>query len=572
MAEDPGGNCLSGLTPAPIFDDAVYQAEALHLPHGQSEDMLDEQLVLAARDSGIGDPYHFLCPDVNDVSTAMSTMTVDSELRSSMSMHSRESQSTGITSHPSRTSKDGPFLEQSPTLRAPQPAVQPSHSLDYYDAVMSRLRPSIGHRHSSSSTSATNSILSAGSSISKLGGRKRSSGIFSMFKRDTSACTSRAHQNQHFRSTGIKLECGHSLSKYEICVHIQDALNSREHVVPNCCGKPLPRAVLATVLTEDETDLVTADALRRPDYSSHRDSGYGEEGMSPIDRARPKYSRSPPTVPFPSAPNTSRDMARETPENLNMALIDKAFITLRAERRKQFQGISSFESNQRKALSAFHQWSLGRLASRLETTREQRTKQHALELERLDESQIMAEHDLRKAQAQEAQNVATALKYMEAYCSGTHSSRGEGKSHTVTDEDRKKLARQHLVQQNLPHKHESAINVLRAKQEKDAEIKRQKQAAEIQQLEADVERDVRAEEAQFAKDEKRLEAVIEARRKRVGNRWDLKMEMWKKEWENRHKSTLHGPLPQEEWPESTQKEGPVDPSSSLALLYIQVTG
>ena len=44
--------------------------------------------------------------------------------------------------------------------------------------------------------------------------------------------------------------------------------------------------------------------------------------------------------------------------------------------------------------------------------------QHALDLERLDETQIIAEHDLRKAQAQETQNVATALKYMEAYCSG----------------------------------------------------------------------------------------------------------------------------------------------------------
>ena len=91
--------------------------------------------------------------------------------------------------------------------------------------------------------------------------------------------------------------------------------------------------------------------------------------------------------------------------------------------------------------------------------------QHNEDLERLEERQLLAEHDLLKAQSQETQNVATALKYIEAYCLGTRND--EERAHTVSEEDFKKLDRQRMIQQDLPRKHASAINVLRARQELD---------------------------------------------------------------------------------------------------------
>lgn len=196
--------------------------------------------------------------------------------------------------------------------------------------------------------------------------------------------------------------------------------------------------------------------------------------------------------------------------------------------------------------------------------------QHTLELERLDETQIIAEHDLRKSHAQETQNVATALKYMGAYCSGLNPANPDV-SHTVTEEDRKKLASQHMIQAKLPAKHESTINVLRARQEKDLKLKLQKQQAELQQLDTDYERQKQSEELQFLKDSSRLDALMEARRKRVMNRWDLKFEMWRKDWETQRKTALHGRLPHEAWPETPDQEGALDPSSSLAL-YLQPMG
>jgi hypothetical protein len=165
--------------------------------------------------------------------------------------------------------------------------------------------------------------------------------------------------------------------------------------------------------------------------------------------------------------------------------------------------------------------------------------------------------------------VATALKYMEAYCSGAKPTNPDI-SYVVTDEDRKKLARQRIIQEKLPQKHESAINVLRARQEKDMQAKVDKQEIELKQLESDYERVKNAEEARFASDSARLSAIIEARRKRIMHRWDLKLEMWRKDWQSQYRTTLHGPLHREAWPNSTPSDGSMNPSSSLSL-YTQVT-
>jgi hypothetical protein len=179
----------------------------------------------------------------------------------------------------------------------------------------------------------------------------------------------------------------------------------------------------------------------------------------------------------------------------------------------------------------------------------------------------MAEHDLRKAHAQEAQNVATALKYMEAYCSGTNPTNPD-LAHTVTEEDRKKLARQHLTQRKLPAKHESAINVLRARQEIDLKTKLQKQEDELQLLQSAYEQEKQRSEAQHARDVARLEALAEFRRKRVKHQWNLRFETWKRGWEKEHGAPLIGRFPDQAW-EHEPAEARIDPSSSLSL-YLQI--
>jgi hypothetical protein len=369
-------------------------------------------------------------------------------------------------------------------------------------------------------------------------------------------------------------------------VHVQEALESEEQIAPTCCGKPLPKSVLESVLSKEEADIVSSDNRHSLIAYALRGSESGDDGVS-IGFSLSLDTQSLPTGSFVASPATmvsAQELSFEEEVRLSRALADETFKSLETQQKEQYERIASFESHQRKALSAFHIWSLKRLTSRLESNKVERPKQvggymklaqcqlsdsiqHVLELERLDEFQLIAEHDMRKAHAQEVQNVATALKYMEAYCSGA-SPTNPDVAHSVTEDDRAKLARQHLTQRKLPAKHESAINVLRAKQEQNMKVKLQKQHAELQQLDADYERDMRNEELQYLKDTSRLDALIEARRKRVGHRWDLKLEMWRRDWQNEHDTPLNGTLPQKTWPEPPHSAS--FDSSSVLALYLQI--
>lgn len=189
------------------------------------------------------------------------------------------------------------------------------------------------------------------------------------------------------------------------------------------------------------------------------------------------------------------------------------------------------------------------------------TLQHLDDVDRLEERQVLAEHDLLETQAQETQNVATALKYIEAYCLGTNTSQEQ--THTVTEDDFKKLHHQKMLQQGLPRKHTSAINVLRARQEVDFKRRLETQEAELRQLDLDLKKEESAKEAEYKKDVEHLESLIEARRRRLQQRWELRFEMWRLDWQNQHKMTIVHKLEHEEWPQRAREgdEGEDDVSA-----------
>lgn len=150
---------------------------------------------------------------------------------------------------------------------------------------------------------------------------------------------------------------------------------------------------------------------------------------------------------------------------------------------------------------------------------------------------------------------------MEAYC--LSSNPDPDLAHMVTNDDFKKLDRQRLIQQSLPHKHESAINVLRSRQDRAVNLKMQKQEAELAQMDAELDKEKAAEEWQYVQELERLNVVIEARRKRMQQRRDLKYEMWRKDWESQHFENV-------EWPPRAQYGGPICgiPESSETITPI----
>lgn len=194
--------------------------------------------------------------------------------------------------------------------------------------------------------------------------------------------------------------------------------------------------------------------------------------------------------------------------------------------------------------------------------------QHTDNLERLEERQLLAEHDLLETQAQETQNVATALKYIEAYCLGAKSQQEH--THTVSVDDFKKLERQKSLQQGLPRKHASAINVLRARQELDLKRRLEIHEAELKQLDADLEKEESAKEEEYKKESEQLEKVIEARRKRLLQRWELKFEMWRRDWEQQHDTTIDAKLEHEDWPSRPADHTITIPDASALAQYVKV--
>jgi hypothetical protein len=164
-----------------IFDDATYLREALGLPVNQTEEDIDAQLVLLARESGIEDPYRFLCP-VQDISRALSTTTVGSAHSSSLSVHSHHTQSTGFTD-PSRTSREQPYVKRLPlqpiTPTLARASVALDSTMDYFPAEFKQ-------RHSTTSTFSTaHSMSSSASSLQKTSTRRKRASFLSMFRRDS---------------------------------------------------------------------------------------------------------------------------------------------------------------------------------------------------------------------------------------------------------------------------------------------------------------------------------------------------------------------------------------------------
>lgn len=334
------------------------------------------------------------------------------------------------------------------------------------------------------------------------------------------------------------------------------------------------------MLTKEETDQVLEGAVRSPELSSLRDSGYSENGMSSIELPRPSQKRQS-LITSKSMPNTPpRRVSIQLP-NGNTPRATEALSSFRDQQSEQLERVAAFESNQRKALQAHHQCSLNRLAAQHENNKDKRREQvsdvalneivhfayatqHIVELENFEDAQIDAEDTLRKAQDLEIQNVAIALKHMEAYC--LSSNPDPDLAHTVTQDDFKKLDRQRSIQQSLPRKHESAINVLRSRQERATKLKIEKQEAELAEMDAQYEKEKEAEEWQHAQESERLTALIEARRKRLQQRWDLKYEMWRKDWEDQHSTQFDNM----DWPLKVQYGGAICgiPESSEATTSI----
>jgi hypothetical protein len=128
--------------------------------------------------------------------------------------------------------------------------------------------------------------------------------------------------------------------------------------------------VLESVLTKEETDLIAQGVSKAP-ATPFRDSGYGEAGLSIAPRSSniTPLPDKPPTLPM-----ISIKRSRHEAISIDSALANEAFKSFRTQQREQFERVSAFECSQRKALSAYHQWTMTRIKAQHKTNRLQQAE------------------------------------------------------------------------------------------------------------------------------------------------------------------------------------------------------
>jgi len=126
-------------------------------------------------------------------------------------------------------------------------------------------------------------------------------------------------------------------------------------------------------MAKEEVDLLLNKALPSPGVETIPDSGYSEGGMSASEFSRSLEAASPPVTP--ASPPAAATRRRHEAINIDSALAKEAFRSFQTQEKEQLQHISTFESNQRKALSAHHASLLKQLAGSHENQKSERIEQ-----------------------------------------------------------------------------------------------------------------------------------------------------------------------------------------------------
>ncbi|KAF2757463.1 hypothetical protein EJ05DRAFT_538657 [Pseudovirgaria hyperparasitica] len=577
--------------PPLVYDTELWDKDVLQLGEGETEDELDELHALQAREAGIeADVQDETCSDTQEISAILSSLGVSSPHPSSISLHS--SLSTNITNR-SRSSRD--TQTDASSLSAPRSTSRLSKSKlstsshSSYDSVIDNIRPRLPSRSASAASSAPTFSFAFGSKTKRPKSLNIRSGSLSFFRKGQSQCYSCTCHGYDTGSTPQKLhrsirypvatslssdghaplqglKCGHRLTNFAIRMHIREALEMDQKIPPSCCGVPIPASVLTRVMSEAELDSLERELAIS--YGVDRKDSMSEVNVAAISRrttptplelnvAIPPYGPllspiqldigvatqnpvylSSPTHPLPTSPrrrsiSNSRSSANDA-DREDTATQDQAFASLRNQQREQYSRARDFEFRQRRVIEVHYD----RLRSDYWALHQQERKdieaEHRHAIETLEEMQMDREVELRLLQDEERQNVATALKYMEAYCGvvargALPPSEPAGLRRTVTDQDRLKLQQQYILRDGLEKKHEAAVNVLRAKQERAVQNRQKKQHEELSANDRSFEAELTYLTSLQAKDLERVEQLAASRRRRLDRRWYIKFELWRKE-------------------------------------------
>jgi hypothetical protein len=141
--------------------------------------------------------------------------------------------------------------------------------------------------------------------------------------------------------------------------------------------------------------------------------------------------------------------------------------------------------------------------------------------------------ELRSNLEQSERNVRVRLKHMEAYCDGLgQNPTSERPSRVVTERDLRELGQQYTLEKNMKQLHQAKINVMRDRQAKALEELLDRQELEMQRLTDKNVKEVESLESDFADEEDTFATTFFQRKVQIERRWELCMEVLRRELED----------------------------------------
>ncbi|GAB7336985.1 hypothetical protein MBLNU457_g2404t1 [Dothideomycetes sp. NU457] len=176
-------------------------------------------------------------------------------------------------------------------------------------------------------------------------------------------------------------------------------------------------------------------------------------------------------------------------------------------------------------------------------------EQHMATLADVEDKHVAAEANLRDNHEAEIRNAATALKYMEAYCARLSSGTDQPYNRPVTEQDRQELDKARKARDSMVTKHQNAINVLRGEQGLRLRNRTQRQAKELDQLEAKRRDQLALINAECDYELSQIRRDMDRRRRRLDLWWSIETQMWRKRLEQETGVYFHGELSPVAWNE-----------------------
>ncbi|KAK5164376.1 uncharacterized protein LTR77_010072 [Saxophila tyrrhenica] len=499
---------------ADVSRQQLYERRVLLLPEGQTEEMLDERLRVAAKELGV-EVMGLLAVSSPPKTKPESMRTFSSELpRRSESIDSEQSRFTGFTSNTSDLSRG--------QLNGRRP-FRTSLSFKDYDDFLSRGRRDGRHKISFSPPSPPSRstfslpLYSPSPSPKKSFCHLRGLSMLKLRRTDSVlspvGCPHCPREVQSRKRAQHAMPCGHRLCTPALRQTIQAATASKSGAVPSCCGIPIPGNLIEQAMTQEEQEAML-DKLEQWDEAASIAPSIKSEIGPPGVRRRPapggRTISDESRVDSVATNHTPSERLLERPE----------FQELQNHHNELSVRFRTWIEEHRALIQSTHDRLQTELKARQEAATEALVEHHANAMAEAEDKQVSAEANMRTAHEKEKRDHATALKHMEAYCAGTYAN-GEPHNRTITESDHSELTKARWVRDTMDNKHASVINVLRGDQARRMKMRADRQEREVQELKkAQRQEELEAARARTA-EVVGLEGFVGERWRRIGVRWEL---------------------------------------------------